>query len=321
MEATELYGAIAEDLPRVEETIRSVSRVEYPWLASLAQQVLSKSGKRMRPAMTLLAGRMFDYDLDLLVPMAASVELLHTATLVHDDTLDAAFLRRGTPTVNRVWNDNIAVLFGDYLFAASAEMVSRTANVRVMRLFAQTLMVICSGELSQHFVNGNWRLSRDEYYQRIRRKTASLFSMAAESGAVLGGAPEPAVQAAREYGYHVGTAFQIMDDILDLTGEEEAIGKPVGSDLSHGTLTLPAIMALERDGADNPVADFFEKGRNPEDLARAVARVREGSVLEDAYAVAAQFSREACRMLETLPPGPARRSLEALAAYALDRTW
>lgn len=318
---SDVYAPVAAELPLVDERILEVSRVEFGWLASLARQVLSRSGKRMRPALTLLAGKVFDYNLDLLVPMAASVEMLHTASLVHDDTLDGALLRRGNPTLNKLWNGNIAILFGDYLFAASAEMVSRTSNVRVMRLFAQTLMVICSGELSQHFRSPAWRLSRDEYYQRISRKTASLFSMATESGAVLGGAGEEQVQALQEYGEKIGLAFQIMDDVLDITGEERTLGKPAGNDLLNGTLTLPTILLLERSPDTNPIVDFFEQGRKSDDHARVIEMVRNSSVIDEAVRVAQEFSAAAMRALERVPGGAARQSLTDLAELAVVRQY
>ena len=319
LDLAELYAPIVAELPLVDEAILGVSQVEFGWLSSLARQVLSRSGKRMRPALTLLAGKLFDYNLELLVPMAASVEMLHTASLVHDDTLDGALLRRGNPTINHIWDDNIAILFGDYLFAASAEMVSRTRNVRVMRLFAETLMVVCSGELSQHFRASLWQLSREEYFQRIGRKTASLFSMATESGAALSGAPEPLVQSLKAYGHELGIAFQVMDDILDLTGEEEALGKPVGSDLRHGTLTLPTILLLERYPRDNPIGDFFEKGRQAQDHARAIKMIRDSTVLAEAAEVAREFCREAIRDLDPLPDTTARRALIDLAEYTVSR--
>ncbi len=318
---SDIYSPVAAELPLVDERILEVSQVEFGWLASLARQVLSRSGKRMRPAVTLLVGKMFDYNLDLLLPMAASVEMLHTASLVHDDTLDGALLRRGSPTLNKLWNGSIAILFGDYLFAASAEMVSRTSNVRVMRLFAQTLMVVCSGELSQHFRAHAWQLSREEYYKRIDRKTASLFSMATESGAVLGKASEDHVQSLKEYGRNIGLAFQIMDDVLDLTGEERTLGKPAGSDLLNGTLTLPTILLLDRYPLNNPIVNFFERGRQADDHARVLEMVRNSSVIDDSVQLAKEFSATAMRALERVPNVSARRSLLDLAEYALVRQY
>ena len=319
MDFSDIYGPIGADLPKVEQAIQEVGEVDYPWLATLLRHVLGQPGKRMRPAMTLLGGRFHSYNLDLLVPMAAAAELLHTATLVHDDTLDAASLRRGNPTVNTVWNNTTAVLFGDYLFAAAAEMVSRTANVRVMRLFAQTLLVICDGELAQQYAAYRCDTPREQYYQRIGKKTASLFAMATESGAVLSGAPEPDVQALKEYGYKLGIAFQIADDILDFTGEEATLGKPVGSDLLQGTMTLPAILLTERYPAHNPVRDYVEHGRKAGDVQRAVEAIHSERLIAASQEIADQFCREALDALRIFPDTPARGVLADLVSYTVHR--
>lgn len=320
MNASDIYAPIVPDLPRVEQTMLETAKEAHGPLSSLASHLLSQPGKRVRPVVTLLAGKLFDYNLDLLVPMAASVELLHTATLVHDDTLDEATVRRGLATINHRWDNTTAVLFGDFLFAASAEMVARTANVRVMRLFAETLRVICSGELSQYFSAFDCGVTREQYFERIGCKTAALFSMATESGAVLAGASEREVQALREYGYNLGLAFQIVDDILDFCADEQTLGKPAGSDLAQGTLTLPAIMFLERyPSAENPVRLAYENGRHPEDLRRAAAAVCGSPYLDEARLIAGDFGQRAVHALAPLKSVPAKDSLAGLVDYALAR--
>ncbi|MBI2886403.1 MAG: polyprenyl synthetase family protein [Chloroflexi bacterium] len=319
MDYAKLYTPIAEELPLVDQAIQEVGRVEFPWLSSLLRHVLSARGKRLRPVMTLLAGRCFAYDPERLVPMAASVELLHTATLVHDDTLDGAARRRGIPTVNQAWSSDVAVLFGDYLFAASGEMVSRTRNVRAMRLFAQTLMEVCNGEMAQHFAAYQPELTREEYFRRISKKTGALFALATESGAFLSAAPEPLVHQMKTYGHQLGIAFQIADDILDFAGDETTLGKPVGGDLAQGTLTLPVILLMERYPRSSPARDYLEHGRQPEDLERTIRAVCDPDLLAEAYRVAAGFSHEAAAALDPVPDSAARRCLLALAEYALSR--
>ena len=212
----------------------------------------------MRPALTLLSGKPFNYDLTYLLPMAVSVELMHTATLVHDDAIDKALTRRGQATINSVWGNEIAILMGDFLFAKAGEYVADTQTPRVIKLFSQTLGIISSGEIAQF--RGAFKLEqkREDYFRRIYRKTGSLFSLATQSGAILGHAPDETVAVMKEYGDNLGTAFQIVDDILDFTSTEEAMGKPVGSDLMQGTLTLPAMMVIERNPEDNPVKRLFE---------------------------------------------------------------
>jgi len=316
----EVYAPIAQDLPRVAQAMLETAREDHAPLSALASHLLTQPGKRIRPVLTLLAGKLFDYNLDLLVPMAAAVELLHTATLVHDDTLDVATVRRGVVTINRAWDDTTAILFGDFLFASSAEMVARTANVRVMRLFAETLRVICSGELDQYFSAYRCDVTREQYYQRIGCKTAALFSMATESGAVLAGAQEQDVQMLKDYGHNLGLAFQIVDDILDLQGDEGTLGKPAGSDLPQGTLTLPAILYLEQHpSSENPIQRAWENGRRPEDLRLAADAVRISQSLAEAHAIAGQFGQKALEALGAFPDTPPKRALASLVEYSLSR--
>ncbi len=314
-----IFDPVAPDLSLVEAAMQEVAQVEFEWLAVLVRHVLGQPGKRLRPAVTLLAGKLYGYNLPQLVPMAASVELLHTATLIHDDTLDKAALRRGLSTVHTVWDANTAVLFGDYLFATSAEMVARTAHVRAMRQFAETLGIICSGELSQHFRAFDWRVSEDEYYQRIGRKTASLFALATESGAYLSGAPEADVRALRDYGYKLGMAFQIADDILDISANEQTLGKPAGGDLLQGTVTLPAIRFIEANGPNNPVSAFLDGSRRRDDLPPVLDALRASPALDAAMAVARRYVGEARFALRGLPAGPALDALHALAEFSLER--
>lgn len=314
-----IYGPVQDDLPKVDAYLLELAKVEYPWLAGLVTHVISKSGKRIRPALTLLAGSFHDYRLDLLLPMASAAELLHTATLVHDDMLDGSLTRRGLPTVNSLWSKGTTVLLGDYLFANSAELVSRTANVRVMRLFAQTLMIICGGELAQGFAAFESSQTRESYYRRIGGKTASLFAMATESGAVLSGAPETEVQALRSYGYDVGMAFQIADDMLDFTGDAAEMGKPVGNDLLQGTLTLPALLLLEQMPNNNPIHTLFA-GEDPEgNVQRTLALIQERDIINQSYDIARQFTTSAINSLAALPATPTRATLEQLAEYVLER--
>lgn len=310
---------IAGDMPRVEACLASVSEVDFPVLQTMLGHVLGHPGKLLRPAITLLAGQFYTYDLDLLVPMATAMELLHIATLVHDDMVDGAATRRGQATLNRLWTGGTAVLVGDYLFAKSADLVATTDNVRAMGLFARTLMVICNGELRQAFTRYNWRQTRDDYYGKIERKTAALFATAAESGAILSGAPEPAIAALRQFGYNFGMAFQIVDDILDYVGDPKEVGKPVGGDLLAGTVTLPALRYLETHPDDGRIARFLERHAPVDELDAILTLIRESGAIQDSYAVADEFRRAATTALESLPESTARPALERLAAYILER--
>ena len=316
-----LFGPVQEDMARVEATIAAIRQVEYAPLAQMLDHVLGVGGKRLRPALALLSGRFERYDLDALTPLAASVEVLHTATLVHDDVIDAAATRRGRATANALFNNAPSVFLGDYLFAHAAELVARTDNIRVIRLFSQTLMRMATGELDQDLSAFDASKRISDYLHRIGGKTASLLATACEGGAIVSGAPEDWVEALRDYGFNLGMAFQVVDDILDFTGDEAAMGKPVGSDLKEGTLTLPSLLVLEDDPSPrNPIRRLFAASRNRDALlAGAIAAVRAGDALDRTRARADDFAARARAALTLLPPTDARATLDALVAYVLER--
>jgi geranylgeranyl pyrophosphate synthase len=318
MKTVPLYGSVQEDLRLVEAVFDDVRSVDYGPLSEMLAMVLSGGGKLMRPGLALLSGRFGDYDLARLVPLAASVELLHTATLVHDDVIDLANTRRGRPTVTSAFQNSTTVMLGDYLFAHAAAQVVRTDDLRVVRLFSETLMIMAKGEIRQDLAAYDSRQTIRDYLARIGGKTASLFSTACEGGALVAGEPPAIVAALRDYGYNFGMAFQVVDDILDFTGDPSEMGKPVGSDLMQGTLTLPSLLLMDRRHGDNPVARYFE---NPgeEALTDAVRSVVDSGCVEESNAMARDFTRRAVEALDVLPDGPDRQTLESLADYILER--
>jgi len=318
MSTVALYGPVQADLALVEEALAAVRRVDHDVLAKMLELALSGAGKRIRPALVLLAGTFGRYRRELLVPLAASVELLHTATLVHDDVIDDSDVRRGRPTVNKAFRNSIAVMLGDYMFAHAAELVTRTGSLEVVKLFARTLMVMAKGEIGQDVRAYDPRQDVQEYLQRIAGKTASLFATACEGGALVAEVPAPWREALRDYGHHLGMAFQIVDDILDFTGDEAELGKPVGSDLLQGTLTLPSLLLMQRYPEDNPVQRYFRE-RRPELVREAVAMVRDSEIPEESYAMARRFGEGALAALSTLPDTEARRTLAGLVEYVLRR--
>lgn len=314
-----IYAPIEAELVMVENKLRSLAPAEVGHLRPLLDYVAGTGGKRVRPAITLLASHPYPHDADKLVLMAGAVELLHLATLIHDDTVDDSPTRRGRATVGNVWGHHVAVLFGDYVFATSATFVCDTDNIRIMRRFSETIMDLASGELIEYFGAFDPAQARELYNDRIYRKTASLFCTAGESGAVLGGAPEDEVQAMRRYGYNIGMAYQVGDDLLDFEGDETDLGKPVGSDLLHGVLTLPTIMLQERYPQDNPVSALFQDRDNAEKLQRVVDMIRNAGIIRDCEDVVRDYCDRACAELKVLPKGEARRSLHDLAEYVWNR--
>jgi len=274
-------------------------------LADKLAHALKGGGKRIRPALVLLAGNLWPGKADPLISMAVGYELLHTATLVHDDTIDNAVTRRGRLTANRLWGNHSAVVMGDYLCGCSALMTAQTGSLHAMGIFSQALAEICGGAIGEH-VAGSGKC-RDEYFMTIRRKTASLFSAATESGAVLSKAPKRAIRALRTYGYNLGMAFQTVDDIHDFS-----------SDMSQGGITLPAILVLEQP-QNRWVADMLDKDPST-GLDILIEMVEDSCVLDDCYRIAQGFCAEACSALEVLPQCSIRNSLRDLVEYVVDRS-
>ncbi|MCJ7811448.1 MAG: polyprenyl synthetase family protein [Dehalococcoidia bacterium] len=319
MKLDNLYGPVHQDLDLVDETIDALRGVDYQPLAEMLNLVLAARGKRLRPALSLLAGQFGQYRLDLLVPLAASIELLHTATLVHDDVIDNAATRRGRPTANSIFHNTTTVMLGDYMFAHAANFVARTGNIEVIRLFSQTLMTIARGEIGQDMTAYDTRQTVRQYLQRIGGKTASLFATACQGGAMLAEVGEDGVEALKDYGYNLGMAFQVVDDILDFVGDEQEMGKPVGSDLSQGTLTLPSLLLLDRHPKDNPIRKLFAHQRRQEHLSQAVEMIRQSDIPRESYQMAESFAKEAEGALTVLPDNPARRTLRDIVHYVLER--
>ena len=318
--AASIYAPVRDQLIQVENKLKALSDTTIPELEPLLNHVLSHGGKRVRPAMTLLSSNFFPQEPENAVNMATGVELLHLATLIHDDTVDNADLRRGNASVSSRWGKQVAVLFGDCLFAASAVLVCDTGNLRVVRRFAETIMELASGEIIEFFNTFNPKQEMDRYYDRIYRKTATLFCTAAESGAVLSGATEEQVQALRDYGYNIGMAFQIVDDLLDIQGNEAEMGKPVGNDLLQGVLTLPTILLLERYPNNNPIADLFKDREDTEKVGQTLDMINNSTILADCFAIVRQYCDQANRSLEILPKCDCRDSLETLADYVRERS-
>lgn len=319
MELNGTYRSIQDDLSQAKESLRSIIKVDFPWLSEQLDYVIGSGGKGIRPALTLLSGKFYQYNLEYLLPMAVSVELMHTATLIHDDAIDKSMARRSRATIFKLWGEEPAILLGDYLFAKAGEFVSDTQNPRVIKLFSQTLATISSGELNQFFSAYNLQQTREQYFKKIFGKTASLFSLATESGAILSGAPEKSIKILRDYGHSLGIAFQVVDDILDFIGTEEELGKPVGSDLAQGTLTLPAMLLLERCPEDNPVKRLFDNRNDQDNIKQAIELIRNSSIVDECYTVASEYCARACQNIHQLPANSSRDALLQLAEYVVAR--
>jgi geranylgeranyl pyrophosphate synthase len=314
------FTSVQDQLQFVEQRIREQTGEDHhPDLRSALEHILSAGGKRIRPTLGLLVGNMLGAPEEKLITLGASVELLHTATLVHDDLIDGALLRRGIPTLNARWSPAATVLTGDFLFARAAKLAAETDHLPLMKLFADTLAIIVNGELTQLF-SARGVINRNNYYQRIYAKTASLFEMAALAAAMVSTEDEETRAAMRVFGYEVGMAFQIVDDILDFTGEQTAVGKPIGSDLLNGLVTLPAIFFAESNPRNEDVLSLPEGGwKETERVQRLVDSIRQSEAIQQAMDEARQAVSRALKSLSDAPVSPEREALENLAKFIVDR--
>ncbi len=319
-----ILAPVADDITLIDDTLRSTSTLDYPLIQQGVEAIIAAGGKRLRPAILFLSARFHKYELERLVPMAAAIELLHTASLVHDDTIDNALMRRGLPTLNSIMDEGTTVLVGDYLFARSAVLSTMGGVLRATRIFAESLVTISQGEIEQKFATHDMTSTLEQYYKRIYSKTAVLFAAAGEIGAVLSEAPEDDVQRLRHYAHQLGMAFQIVDDILDVHSTSEQLGKPIGGDLRQGTVTLPTMLYLETaDDASREEVRWVIEGtdRSDELIQRTIRRINNSDALARAKDVARHFVEEAKAALTGLPDAPARQSLLYLADFAIQRDY
>ncbi len=312
---------VADDLRLVEARMLAADEPIQPQLRAAIEQLLASGGKRLRPILVLLAGGLVEADFQRSVTLAAAIELLHTATLVHDDLIDGALLRRGYPTLNATWDEGATVLMGDYVFAQAARLAAETGSLPIMEDFARTLATIVNGELNQIFGSDSDDV-RQSYFDRAYAKTGSLFELATRGPALLAQVQPPVEEQMAEFGRQLGTAFQIVDDILDFTGSPQEVGKPVASDLRRGLLTLPTICHLESHPEHEPQVRSLMQGALPlDDQERLIESIRTSGGVESALQEAADLVANCQRLLGGLGTDrPENRALSELAQYALDRT-
>jgi len=319
----QLAEILGEDLQRVSETItQRMASKHAPRIPEVTAHLVGAGGKRLRPMLTLGTARMLGYTGDDHVRLAATVEFIHTATLLHDDVVDESAQRRGRPTANLLWDNKSSVLVGDYLFARSFQLMVETGSVRVLDILSNAAATIAEGEVLQLTAAQNLGTTEEIYLQVVRGKTAALFSAATEVGGVIAGAPEDQVQALFDYGDALGIAFQIADDLLDYGGETGATGKNVGDDFRERKLTLPVIKAVA--AADDEERAFWsrviEAGDQREgDLEHALDLISRHGAMAAARDDALEWSARARDALSKLPAHPIRDLFDGLATYVVSR--
>ncbi len=301
--------------------MRSQASESHPDLRAALEHLLAAGGKRVRPTLCLLVGNMLGGDEARLITLSAALEMLHTATLVHDDLIDGALLRRGLPTLNARWSPPATVLTGDFLFARAAKLAAEADHLALMKHFSETLAIIVNGELAQMF-DSRGIVDRQNYYKRIYAKTASLFEMTTRAAAMVSPVDETRVETMRDFGYQLGMAFQIVDDILDFTGDQSAVGKPLGSDLLNGLVTLPAIYYAESHPEDPDILSLPHGGwANSENMSRLIEKIRLTDAIHRSMQEASAYVDRALAHLEQQPACVEREALENLAKYIVDRSF
>ncbi len=320
--AKEIFELVRDDLVRVEQSLAEQSSLAIEPIAEITGYLLEGGGKRLRPALLLLSAKACGYRGPGAVRLGAVVELIHNATLMHDDVIDGADTRRGQPSANSRWGNHMSVLAGDWLYMQSFELALREKNFRILDSLIELTQNMVEGELLQWTRLGRMDLTEQDAIEMAYRKTACLFSGCARLGAVLAGSSESAEQALADYGRYAGLAFQLVDDLLDFTASSETLGKPVLSDLREGKMTLPLIYALENGNAAGPrlvAAVLQEKGFasvRPEEI---TGLVRDSGALERTRQQAQQFATRAKAAIEILEDSEYRRALLAVPEFILER--
>lgn len=317
-----LFQLLKPDLERVNRLI--VERMHSPvsLVAELAGHIVSAGGKRLRPMLTLACARLCGYDGDRHVALAAVVEFIHTATLLHDDVVDDSRLRRGRDTANAIWGNKPPVLVGDFLFARSFQLMVEDGSLKVLEILSRAAAVIAEGEVHQLMTANDTSTGEAAYMEVIEAKTAALFAAASRVGAVLADRPPAEEEAIERFGRHLGIAYQLVDDVLDFTAAEVELGKALGDDFRDGKLTLPILIAFARGDAEERAfwRRTLEDGeQGPGDLDRAVRLLDRHGALAETMARARNHAASAMDALAMFPDGPLRRALAETAAFAVER--
>jgi octaprenyl-diphosphate synthase len=320
----ELSALVAPDMARVNALILQWMQSPVPLIPELAGHLIQSGGKRLRPMLTLGAAQLAGYQGDAHVKLAAAVEFIHTATLLHDDVVDESALRRGQKTANVIWGNQASVLVGDFLYSRSFQLMVETGDIRVLKTLADASSVIAQGEVMQLAATQNLATSEAIYLDIVAAKTAALFAAAAEVSGVVSGRGPSVEGALRDYGHHLGVAFQLVDDALDYSGREAMMGKSVGDDFREGKITLPVILAVQRGGAED--AEFWRRTiearkQTPEDLQTAIRLIEKHKAIPETIARAQSYADAATASLGIFPDSAMKSALVDLAAFCVARAY
>ncbi len=318
---TEIYRTLESELAMVEEGLESAIDLDVPLLYETSTHLLKAGGKRIRPLFVLLSGHFGQYDRNSLIKIAIALELIHMATLVHDDVIDDALTRRGEMTVKSKWDNKIAMYTGDYIFSKGLMIVTEFSVPSVHRMLSNAIYEMVKGEIEQIKDLYQTSISLREYFRRIKRKTALLISVSCELGAAVSGATPKTTALLRKFGYYVGMAFQITDDILDYVGTEKELGKPAGSDLKQGNITLPAIYALCHSERRAELHRWITLKQIEDNIGEIIAIIRNSGGIEYSRKMARRYLQKAKVCLNQLADIPAKESLLNITAFIEERNF
>lgn len=313
----ELFNDIRDDLQAVEKELRAVVQTQNPLLTETSTHLLNAGGKRLRPALSLFGAKFYNFDLEKVLPLAVALELIHMATLVHDDVVDASMTRRGIPTVKAKWGNSISTHIGTYLFAKSLILIAKYEDTPLIsRVLSDTSVKMCEGEIQQISTSFDVYQSLKDYFYRIKRKTALLIAASVQLGAVACGAPGSIHLPLRRYGHNIGMAFQITDDILDMVADQSQLGKPIGSDLRQGIITLPVIYALANSPQRGRLMELVNKVDKSEDeVQEAIKIIRCCGAIEYSFEITGKYIMKAKEELKYLPDIPTKSTLSLAADF------
>jgi heptaprenyl diphosphate synthase len=315
-----LFETIKDELIIVENEMKKFVQTPNPILTETSSHLLFAGGKRLRPAFAILSSKFHNCSLDKILPLAVALEMVHMASLVHDDVVDASLTRRGKPTVKAKWGDKISLHTGDYILSKALMLISQYKDKRIPNIIAKASVQMCHGEIEQLSSAYKPDHSLCKYFFKIKRKTALLISVSCQLGSIASGAPDSIVKPLTKYGHYLGMAFQITDDILDIISSEEELGKPIGGDIRQGIITLPTIYALKNNSSSSKLAKLLEKkNKTQEQVLDAIEIIKKSGGIDYSFEIAKKYIVKAKNELVKLPAIDSRDTLELIADYIYTR--
>lgn len=310
-----LYSDLKPELDMIEKELEQAVDSESLLLNDASLHLLQAGGKRIRPVFVLLAGKFGNYNIDVMKQVAVPLELIHMASLVHDDVIDDSEVRRGKPTVKAEWNNSVAMYTGDFILARALEYISEIDSPKLHHILSKTMIEVCRGEIIQ--IEDKYKLDQNlrDYLRRIKRKTALLISSSCELGALVSGTDEKTAAHLRRFGYFIGMSFQIIDDILDFTSTDEELGKPAGSDFIQGNITLPILCARKNPEVYSLLKNNLGKELTEPERLHIVKTVRDSTAIDEAKAISERYLQKALEELAYLPKGNANKTMRKIAFF------